>query len=151
MAVETTVVSNTPGMQPASRRDRRLAYLAVAAGSALGGALRWSVSGLMAEQGGDMPWATLIVNVGGSFLIGAYASLVSPGGPWVHSAPIRLFFMTGFCGGFTTFSMFGLETLDALHASGWRWAAMHALGSVLAWLGAAWAGFALAGRTYQGR
>jgi len=98
-----------------------------------------------------MPLATVIVNVSGSFLIGAYASLVSPGGPWVHSVPARLFFMTGFCGGFTTFSMFSLEALDVLHTSGWRWAGAYALGSALAWLGAAWAGFALARRTNQGR
>lgn len=123
---------------------RLSAYLAVAAGSALGGTARWLVAELLATPAGGVPWATIGVNVVGSFLIGAYAARTAPGGPWTHGARTRLFFMTGFCGGFTTFSMFSLETLSMLRASDWGLAAAYALGSPLAWLGAAWAGYALA-------
>ena len=144
-------MSDGPGMQLASRYSRWPAYAAVAAGSALGGVLRWSVAGLLAAQVGEVAWASWVVNVSGSFLIGAYASLVAPGGPWAHGMHARLFFMTGFCGGFTTFSLFSLETVGVVHASGWQWAGAYALGSVLAWLGAAWAGFSLARHRTYGR
>lgn len=135
-------------MSSTSSSPRLVGYLAVAAGSALGGTARWLVAEWLANPAGGVPWATLGVNVAGSFLIGAYAARVAPGGPWSHGVRTRLFFMTGFCGGFTTFSMFTLETLGMLHASSWGLAGAYALGSPLAWLGAAWVGYALAQRNY---
>ncbi|MCC1481367.1 fluoride efflux transporter FluC [Roseibaca sp. Y0-43] len=52
-------------------------------------------------------WGTLLANALGSVLIGLLAA-------WPMSARMRGFAMTGFCGGFTTFSLFGLETFALL-------------------------------------
>lgn len=81
-----------------------LQVLAVALGSALGGVARYSV-GLVTNPAGRFPLATLLVNGIGSTLIGVLAGLLPP-----ESVRLRLFLMTGFCGGFTTFSAFALES-----------------------------------------
>ncbi|MFU8819986.1 MAG: fluoride efflux transporter FluC [Gammaproteobacteria bacterium] len=122
-------------------------YMLVGLGSALGGVARWLLSDLLqAEPGLGFPWGTLWVNTSGSFLIGAYAGLVAPGGRWSAGLGQRLFFMTGFCGGYTTFSMFSLETLHYVGAGLPGLAAWLAGVSLAAWLFAVWSGYALAER-----
>lgn len=54
--------------------------------------------------------------------------------------------MTGFCGGFTTFSVFSLETLRLAADGDLRMAALNVGISVISWLAAAWLGHALAAR-----
>lgn len=85
----------------------------VALGSALGGVARVAFSGVIYHRWGTgFPWGTLAVNLAGCFLIGVFFSWaeirlrLSPGA--------RLFLMAGFCGGFTTFSAFALETTHLL-------------------------------------
>ena len=86
-------------------------YVWVMLGSALGGGARYLVSGLAANHfGGTFPWGTLIVNVAGSFIIGFFATLTGPDGRVFVSTEARQFVMTGFCGGYTTFSSFSLQT-----------------------------------------
>ena len=58
------------------------------------------------------PWATLIVNVTGSFIIGFFATLTGPDGRVFVGTEGRQFVMTGICGGYTTFSSFSLQTLN---------------------------------------
>ena len=138
-------------MSPAIARPRLALYLAVGLGSALGGAARWLLSDwLQGAPGAGFPWGTLWVNTSGSLLIGLYAAMVAPGGAWQHGTGQRLFFMTGFCGGYTTFSFFNLETLWLLQAGRVGFAALYMAVSVVLWLGAAWAGYALA-QKLQGR
>ena len=56
-------------------------YLWVAIGSALGGVARFALSLSVAERiGEEFPWATLFVNVSGSFVIGFFATLTGPDG-----------------------------------------------------------------------
>lgn len=87
-------------------------YAAVAAGSVIGSVLRWAVSLALATWvGGNLPWATLFANVSGSLAIGFISRLTSPGGRVFASPPLRHFMTTGVCGGYTTFSVFSLETL----------------------------------------
>ena len=76
--------------------------LAVALGGAAGSVLRYLVQlGLR----GAFPWGTLAVNLLGSLLIGACAGWSERHG----AAWVRPWLMTGFLGGFTTFSAFSLE------------------------------------------
>lgn len=88
-------------------------YVWVMVGSALGGGARYFFSGLAANHFGEtFPWGTLIVNVTGSFLIGFFATLTGPDGRVFVRTEGRQFFMTGICGGYTTFSSFSLQTLN---------------------------------------
>ena len=88
------------------------AYLLVFLGAGIGGALRHGVNiGCARMCGTVFPWGTLMVNVIGSFLMGAVAAWLAlkAGEEW--SQPLRLFLTTGILGGFTTFSAFSLDAV----------------------------------------
>lgn len=93
------------------------AWVAVAAGGAIGSVARFWLTGVMtALTGPRFPWGTLLINVLGSLVIGLVAGLtLVPGRLGMH-ANIRIFVMTGVCGGFTTFSAFSLQTLELMQA-----------------------------------
>lgn len=79
--------------------------LLVGVGSFLGGSLRMIISKyVQLAIVGSFPLGTMVVNVLGCFLIGVFSSLSSDNGG--VSPAVRLLLMTGFCGGFTTFSTF---------------------------------------------
>lgn len=86
------------------------AWLAVFLGGGLGCVLRFAVVRWATALGAvSFPWGTLAVNVSGSLLAGvAYALLVER---FDAATEWRALFMTGFLGGFTTFSAFSLETV----------------------------------------
>lgn len=82
--------------------------LLVFVGGGLGSATRFGTSLLAARWWGtSFPWGTLAVNLAGCFLIGVLFGLSERGS---LSPEGRLFLMTGFLGGLTTFSSYGLET-----------------------------------------
>ncbi|MEH2595025.1 CrcB protein [Bradyrhizobium sp. AZCC 1577] len=83
--------------------------LAVGAGGALGSVARYLVGvGSGRLFGTDFPWGTLVINVTGSFLIGACVGLFAA--KWDLSQVMRIFLTVGVCGGYTTFSTFSLDT-----------------------------------------
>lgn len=121
--------------------------LAVALGGALGSVAR-HLCGLaaLALVGPGLPIGTLGVNLAGSFLIGLYATLAGPGGRLSASPAMHLGVMSGFCGGFTTFSVFSLESIRLIEAGRWPLAAAYVLVSAITWVPAAWLGHRLARR-----
>jgi CrcB protein len=92
-----------------------LKLIFIAAGGILGALLRYGISGLI--QGylnGSFPWGTLIVNLLGCFMIGflwQISELI------IISPNIRVFIFVGVLGAFTTFSTYGLETINLLRES----------------------------------
>ncbi|MBL37812.1 MAG: hypothetical protein CMP07_05325 [Xanthomonadales bacterium] len=116
-------------------------YAAVALAAALGGGIRYSISVAWLHAFGDgWPWPTLIVNVLGSFLIAAYWRLAGPDARSPAEIGRRSVVMAGFCGGVTTFSMFGLETLHLLDQARWASASGYVVLTGIGAIGAAWFG-----------
>ncbi|MCE5307229.1 MAG: fluoride efflux transporter CrcB [Acidobacteriales bacterium] len=120
-------------------------YLIVMAGAGLGGLARYVVgTWIMTKTGGRFPLGTLLINVSGSFLIGLVMALLTER-LHLHSN-WRLFLVVGILGGYTTFSSFEYETLQAVR-DGERWMGLlYVTGSVLFGYAAVWLGAMLAAR-----
>lgn len=126
--------------------NARLAYLLVAGGGALGSVARFWISNAMLQRaGGTFPLATLLVNVSGSFAIGLFATLTGAEGRWLVGPEWRLAFMTGMCGGYTTFSAFSLQTMNLALAGDWLRASANVVLSLVLCLLAVWLGHVCAG------
>jgi CrcB protein len=121
-----------------------IAYLWVAIGGALGSVARYWLSGFVAERYGQaFPWGTLIINVGGSFIIGIIGAVASPEGRLSPQARIfaTQFLMVGICGGYTTFSSFSWQTLQLVQERQWLYAGGNILLSVTLCMIAVWLGY----------
>src|ERR1700712_5729191 len=94
-----------------------LLVLAVGAGGAAGSMLRYALGIAVTRAApGGFPWATLLINVTGAFLLGLPCRwMTGPGA----SAPLRAGLPAGFCGGYTTFSTFSYETLLLAEQGSW--------------------------------
>jgi CrcB protein len=116
----------------------------VALGGALGGVVRFWVSGLVARRFGErFPWGTLAVNVTGSAAIGALAALaLDPAGHAVLRQPLWLGLAVGVLGSYTTVSSFALQTLSLAQAREGVRAALNVALSVVLCLAAAASGYA---------
>ena len=88
-------------------------FLIVGLGGAAGSMLRYGVQKIFQVQAAaTFPTGTLLVNISGCFLIGILWGIVSRSLTW--NEEMKLLLMTGFCGGFTTFSAFTLEGIGLL-------------------------------------
>ena len=115
--------------------------LFVALGGALGSALRYLVNITLPRlMGHGFPYATMTVNVVGSFLMGVLVVVLAMKGG-TRFAP---FLMTGVLGGFTTFSAFSLDAATLWKAGEVTTAAGYVIGSVVLGLAALFAGMAFA-------
>jgi CrcB protein len=133
-----------------------LRILALSLGGALGTASRYGLNGLISNhQAKHLPWAvtfplgTLVINVTGCFIIGFLAAISGPsmGRAWLRPE-WRDFLMIGFCGGYTTFSSYGLQTLNLARDSEWLFVAGNVIASNLLGLVAVYLGV-VAGRFLQ--
>jgi CrcB protein len=114
-------------------------------GGGLGSLARYACSGLAATRFGEtFPWGTLLVNVLGSFIIGFFATVSGPDGRWLVSPSARQFVMIGFCGGYTTFSSFSLQTLNLAEEGQWFKAGGNSVLSLVLCLAGVWLGHILA-------
>ncbi|MGB6466955.1 MAG: fluoride efflux transporter CrcB, partial [Xanthobacteraceae bacterium] len=125
--------------------DSMAMYLLVALGGAIGTTGRYFLSGVAARMIGEtFPWGTLFINVTGSFIIGFFAALTGPDGRLFVGSQGRQFFMTGICGGYTTFSSFSLQTLNLMNDGEWFRAGANVGLSMILCLIAVWVGASLA-------
>ena len=119
-----------------------MSFLFVAIGGALGSVLRYILS-LVIPKAAGFPWPTFVANVLGCFCIGLFSGLflkcdsLSPN--------LKLFLVTGFCGGFTTFSTFANENLALLQSGKIGMFAIYALSSFVLGIAACVAGLYLMG------
>jgi CrcB protein len=117
--------------------------LFVALGSAIGGVSRYLLGGLIQRLlDTTFPAGTLLINVSGSFLLGAIIryAVETP----TFSPEIRAFFTIGFCAGYTTFSTFSFETVAMLEDGEWMRASLYVAASVLLSFLGTFLGFSLA-------
>ena len=97
-------------------------------GGGLGAVARFWLGAFVLERAGEgFPWGTLVVNWSGCLAIGVAAALFAAA---PHPPALRLFLVTGVLGGFTTFSAFGLETVELWAAGEPAQAALYVVGSV---------------------
>ena len=107
--------------------------LAISFGSSLGALLRWVLGTRLNSLFPTIPLGTLSANLIGGYIIGAaigyFAQAANVAPEW------RLFIITGFCGGLTTFSTFSAEVVTLLQQGRFAWAAatiaVHVTGSLL--------------------
>ena len=115
--------------------------LAIAAGASLGAILRWILANGFNALLPAMPPGTLLANLLGGYLIGVAVAFFAqhPSLPpaW------RLFAVTGFLGGLTTFSTFSAEAFHLLQRGALGWLGLHVLVHVTGSVLMTWAGFTL--------
>ena len=110
----------------------------VAGGGAVGCVLRFLIVKLIIRLNPTIfPLGTMVVNLLGAFLIGAMLAKYGA----QHNS--RVFFVTGLCGGFTTFSAFSWDALQLLHRGQYGQAALYIGGSVFLCIAATALGFSL--------
>jgi fluoride exporter len=116
-----------------------------AVGAAFGSTARSWASGVAARASSEtFPWGTMIVNVMGSFVIGLFATLTGTEGRLLVPGEWRIFVIVGFCGGYTTFSSFSLQTLNLMVDAEQLFAAGNIVLSVVLCLLGVWLGHSLA-------
>jgi fluoride exporter len=112
--------------------------LLIGLGGCIGSILRYLLSGWAQTGAGPFPRGTLAVNVLGCFSIGILAELIEARG--FLGPEMRGFLLVGILGGFTTFSTFANETVNALRDAAFAVAAANVLLSIGLGLAAVWGG-----------
>jgi CrcB protein len=109
-----------------------VAVIAISLGAAIGALLRWGLGVGLNHLFPALPPGTLVANLVGGYLIGIAMSVFAQAG--TLPPEWRLFIVTGFLGGLTTFSSFSAEVVTLMQQgrAGWAMAtvATHVLGSL---------------------
>jgi CrcB protein len=117
-----------------------VSFLLVALGAAVGAPLRYLVDrAVQARHDSLFPWGTFAVNVVGSLILG-----VLIGGAGAVPGAVSTVLGAGFCGALTTYSTFGFETIRLIEDRARFYAVANAVASIVAGLGAAFVGIAIA-------
>jgi CrcB protein len=125
--------------------DRVRLVLYVAVGGAVGTLARYGLSFFVQSRAGSaFPFGTLLINITGSTLLGFLMRYGLEG--TIATPEVRLLLTTGFCGGYTTFSTFSLETFRLFHGGMKYTALAYIAASVVCWLASVWAGHMMATR-----
>lgn len=118
-----------------------IGWVALVVAGALAALLRHLVELTVRERtSGALPWGTWVVNVTGSFLLGILTGLGTDQG---LPRTARVVLGVGFCGAYTTFSAFAVETVRLWEGGATRTAVRNVAGTVVVALPAAAAGLAL--------
>ena len=120
-----------------------MAYLLAALGGALGALARWALTEVVPSADG-WPWATLLVNLSGCFLLGALFAVVAAHSPEPSWA--RPFLGVGVLGGYTTYSSFAVQVVKLVDDGAPVLAAGYVLVSVVGGVAAVALGALTAGR-----
>jgi len=116
--------------------------LLVAFGGAVGSLLRYYAGQwALRLMGPSFPWGTLVVNIVGCFVIGVFAEMIAR--RFNASEELRLLLITGFLGGFTTFSAFSLDAISLFERGALAAAAAYVVASVGLSMAAVVAGLAV--------
>jgi CrcB protein len=116
--------------------------LLVAFGGGIGSSLRYLTSVVVQKYYANIfPLATLITNVLGCFIIGLLMGVFEKN--QVVTSDLKWLFVTGFCGGYTTFSTFGYENISLFQNNNSALAFLYIGGSVFMGLFAVWMGLIL--------
>ena len=108
-------------------------------GGFLGTCLRFLTGRLCAALGATLfPWATFVVNVVGSFAIGALFGAAER--TQLITSAMNALLITGFCGGFTTFSSFSHDMLTLIEQRNYLYFALYTVLSLVFGLAMVWAG-----------
>ncbi len=117
-----------------------LSWIAVAVGAALGAWLRWGLTVFLGQLHAHIQLGTLVANLVGGYLIGLALGLFDA--MPALSPAWRLFVITGFLGGLTTFSSFSGEAMVLLQRGHYGWALAHSALHLLGSIGCCVAGYA---------
>ena len=99
-------------------------FISVGIGAALGAWMRWGLGAWLNPRAHDLPLGTLAANLVGGFLVGVAVAALADRTEIPHAW--RLFVITGFLGGLTTFSTFSAESVALLMRGSYAWALAHA-------------------------
>lgn len=118
--------------------------LYVALGGGLGSMLRFLTSKLITRYAHEyfLFLGTLVANLIGCFLIGLFSGWILVNHP--DSQSVRMLFVVGFCGGYTTFSAFAYENLRLLELGQWGLFLGYTVLSVALGVAAVWVGLKIA-------
>ncbi len=101
----------------------------VALAGALGALVRWGLGSVIGERFPAFPWATMAINVTGSFLLGLLFVVLTE--RTTASPAMRLALTTGLMGAYTTFSTFSLETFRLMEDGSYAAAGLNVAGNLV--------------------